>query len=50
MHDEQAGADRNDGLGLVMAQAGATVVRRSIMFLLAHSAFLALAVSLFAAD
>jgi hypothetical protein len=50
MHDEYAGADRKDGLRPDVAQTSATVVRRGIMFVLAHSVFLALAVSLFAAD
>jgi hypothetical protein len=50
MHDGRAGADRKDGARPGVAQTSATVVRRGIMFLVAHSMFLAVAVSLFAID
>jgi hypothetical protein len=50
MQSNSGGADRKQAVRVAVAYAGGTVVRRGVMFLLAHSLFLALAISLFAAD
>ena len=53
MHDNEKGADRTGGTRAAIAQARGAVVRHGgmvVLFLLAHSLFLALAISLFAAD
>jgi hypothetical protein len=53
MHDNEKGADRTGGTRAAVAQARGAVVRHGMMvvlFLLAHSLLLALAISLFAAD
>ena len=50
MQSDTGGANRNETVGAAVAHAGGMLVRRGVMFLLAHSLFLALAVSLFAAD
>jgi hypothetical protein len=44
------GSVREGGARGALAPTGGTMVRRGMMFLLAHSVFLAVAVSLFGAD
>lgn len=50
MRNKNGGVDRNQAVRVAAAHSAGTVVRRGVMFLLAHSAFLALAISLFAVD
>ena len=50
MHDHTQRTRRTGGARAIAALAGGAVMRRGVMFLLAHSVFLGLAISLFAAD